>query len=362
RSPTPTDRLSPWSSGCRSRDGQEWGSLSVPMRGRVCAGRAGSWGCRRPKTPYIPKCSMPGSHRTHLVGAAPESLGETSQGINVAVQATQRQRPLWLDLGCGTVKQSDFLGVDRYALPGVNVVVDLNRGLPFRDESVDLVYASHSLEHLDDLLVVMKEIYRVCKPGAQVCIIAPYYQQSLNLANPYHKQTFNEHTPRFWTNAPTAPIEKEEFAHPQAPIWGLSESDSRTSDIDLRCLRMEFFYFPEYRYLPLEEQRRARQKYLDVCDQIMFHLLVVKPPMSEAEVQQAIEQLEYYEPPYVTIRRLGERAERQAQVEQELRRKLAANTAELEQLQMAVAAAQQRTAELEAHGDALRQTLTLRES
>ena len=35
--------------------------------------------------------------------------------------------------------------------------------------------------------------------GAQVCIVAPYYNQGLNLANPYHVQVFNEHSPRFWT-------------------------------------------------------------------------------------------------------------------------------------------------------------------
>jgi hypothetical protein len=75
---------------------------------------------------------------------------------------------------------------------------------------------------------------------------------------------------------------------------------------------MEFFYFPEYRDLPEDEQRAARKKYLDVCDQIVYHLAVAKHPMDEAEMQEIANQTDYYESPYVTIRRLTERLEAQA--------------------------------------------------
>lgn len=245
-------------------------------------------------------------------------------------------KALWLDLGCGTVKQANFIGLDRYPLPGVDVIADLDQPLPFRDNSVDLVYASHSLEHVADLVFVMKEIYRVCCHGAQVCIVAPYYQQSLNLANPYHKQVFNEHTPRFWTQATTTPLAAEEFAHPHAAGWGLRESDWRISDLDLRCLKMEFFYFPAYRDVSPEEQRAARQKYLDVCDQIMFHLLVVKAPIAEAELQRFAKQMSYYDPPFTQIRRLREALERHERGTQVLQETVARRDAELADLRMAL--------------------------
>jgi SAM-dependent methyltransferase len=220
--------------------------------------------------------------------------------------APTRRSVIRVDLGCGRAKADEFIGLDRYPGAGVDVVADLNHPLPLRDDSVDLLYASHSLEHVADLLAVMKEIYRVCKHGAQVCIVAPYYHQALNVANPYHTQVFNEHTPRFWTNAPTTRIPPEEFAHPHAATWGTSESDGSSPGIDFRCLRMEFFYFPEYRYLPVEEQRAARKTYLNVCDQVIFHLLVVKTPASEDEVEDLAEQVGCYDPPFVTIRRLEE--------------------------------------------------------
>jgi predicted SAM-dependent methyltransferase len=53
-----------------------------------------------------------------------------------------------IDLGCGLSKMPGFIGVDRFALPGVEVVCDLDRGIPFADDSVDYVLASHALEHL----------------------------------------------------------------------------------------------------------------------------------------------------------------------------------------------------------------------
>jgi SAM-dependent methyltransferase len=258
-----------------------------------------------------------------------------------------------VDLGCGGVKPEGFVGLDRYAQAGVDVVADLNRSLPFRNDSVDLVYASHSLEHVADLLAVVKEMYRVCTHGAQVCIVAPYYHQALNVANPYHTQVFNEHTPRFWTNAPTTRIPLEEFAHPHAVGWGTSESDGSSPGIDFRCLRMEFFYFPEYRHLPLEDQRAARKKYSDVCDQIMFHLVAIKTPVSESEVERMAEQIEYYDPPRVTIRRLQEDLQGRENTIQELRRVLTTREAEIGQLKTRCEMADDQATELEQTQSAL---------
>lgn len=212
-----------------------------------------------------------------------------------------------LELGCGRTKQPGFVGADRFALPGVDIVMDIDGAFPIADDTVDMVYASHSLEHIDDLMFTMKEVYRVCKHGAQVCILSPYYQQAGNFANPYHFQVFNEHTPRFWTHSPTTPIELAEYWNPHAVLWGLSQSDNSSPDIDFRCMRMEFFYFPEYRGLSREEQRAARKKYIDVCDQILYHLIVVKKPTDDGELERMAADMEYYDPPVLAARRAADR-------------------------------------------------------
>ncbi len=90
--------------------------------------------------------------------------------------ATETRRPsrFKIDLGCGNRKVKGALGVDSVAVPGVDVVADLNRGLPFKDGSVDAVYAYHILEHVDDFLETVNEIWRVCKQDALVFVKAPH--------------------------------------------------------------------------------------------------------------------------------------------------------------------------------------------
>ncbi len=79
-----------------------------------------------------------------------------------------------LDIGCGRSKFKGTLGVDLVALPGVDVVADLTRGLPFKDSSISEIYTSHTLEHVDNLTAVMEELWRVCKPNALVHIWVPH--------------------------------------------------------------------------------------------------------------------------------------------------------------------------------------------
>lgn len=213
-------------------------------------------------------------------------------------------RDIRIDCGAGTVALPGFIGVDRFALPGVDVVLDLNGPLPLRSDSADLVFACHSLEHVRDLMATLREIYRICRDGAQVCIIAPYGMTSLNLANPYHLQFFNEHTPRFWTSSPFSLIDRNEYADGADGMpWGLSRSDHSDPGFEFQCTRMELFYFPAYRSLPRAEQRAARERYLNVCEEIMYHLVVTKRPVNLEALQAIARSVTCYEPPSITARR-----------------------------------------------------------
>jgi SAM-dependent methyltransferase len=214
-----------------------------------------------------------------------------------------------VDLGCGKKKEPGFVGIDRFPLPGVDIVADMNKGLPLADNSADYLVASHSLEHVDDLIFTMQEIYRVCKHKALVCIVAPYYHTSANMANPFHKQAFNEHTPRFFTTSDWTPVNKLDYQSPGVPEWGLAESDNSKSTIDFRCLRMELFNFPQYRQLDENEKRRLRQSLLNVVDTIMYHFLVVKEAVPEEELEHIANTIKYQEPTFYTLRRQQEKLE-----------------------------------------------------
>ncbi|WP_051533996.1 methyltransferase domain-containing protein [Desulfitibacter alkalitolerans] len=212
-----------------------------------------------------------------------------------------------IDLGSGKRRQPGYIGIDRIDIPGVDIVADINKGIPLENDVVDYVIASHSLEHVDDLMKTMEEIYRVCKHMAIVCIVAPYFNTSLNMANPYHKQAFNEHTPRFFTSNNNYLIPKEDYKFPSSASWGLGESDNSNLKIDFRCLSIEYFYFPEYRMLSEIEKSELRRSRINVVDEIMYHLLVIKRPTSVEEIEKMKLFLKLEEPNHVTIRRYVEK-------------------------------------------------------
>jgi SAM-dependent methyltransferase len=214
-----------------------------------------------------------------------------------------------IDLGCGLAKSPGFIGVDRTPMPGVDVVADLNQRLPFEDDSVELIVASHSLEHVADIVATMKELYRICRHGAQICIIAPYYEQKLNVANPYHIVPFNEHTARFFTSSPVAGTDPAQYWHPHAVHWGLAESDNSHPGVDFRLASLEFFYFPEFLAFSNDAKLFMRRHMWDVCDQMLCQLVVWKrPEATDEEVCAAIEQMTLFEPVFIEERRTKDAA------------------------------------------------------
>lgn len=73
-----------------------------------------------------------------------------------------------VDIGCGQNKRPGAVGIDCRPLPGVDLVCDFERGLPFRTDSVSAVYMFHVIEHVRDLMAFMEELYRVLEPDAKV--------------------------------------------------------------------------------------------------------------------------------------------------------------------------------------------------
>jgi len=82
--------------------------------------------------------------------------------------------PVVLDLGCGFRKKPGATGIDIARMQGVDVIADVFRPLPFRDSCADEIFASHIVEHVEDLMAFMGEIWRVCKPGAIVHLRFPH--------------------------------------------------------------------------------------------------------------------------------------------------------------------------------------------
>lgn len=103
--------------------------------------------------------------------------------------------PLKLDLGCGNNKQLSYIGVDKIKTPAVDIVMDLDKyPWVFEDESVDEVNCSHYVEHVENLVKFIDEIYRILKVGGKVNILAPYYSSVRAWQDPTHKRAISEYT------------------------------------------------------------------------------------------------------------------------------------------------------------------------
>ena len=103
-----------------------------------------------------------------------------------------------IDLGCGREKAPGHIGLDLLACSAADLVCDLERGVPLADSSVDRVYANHTLEHVEHLVQLMQDIYRVCRPGASVIVRVPYYASVGAFKDPTHKRFFAEDTFRYF--------------------------------------------------------------------------------------------------------------------------------------------------------------------
>jgi len=105
-----------------------------------------------------------------------------------------------IDLGCGRRKQDGYLGLDVVPLAEVDVICNLENGIPLKDNCVTSVYSNQFLEHVQDVVFVMQEIYRVSRPGAKVTLRAPYYTSIGAFKDPTHKNFFTEETFKYFSS------------------------------------------------------------------------------------------------------------------------------------------------------------------
>ena len=91
-----------------------------------------------------------------------------------------------LNLGCGNEKLKDCINVDNNQNCTPDVIHNLNEfPYPFDNEEFDEIYLDHVIEHLDNPLSVLQEIFRISKNGTKVVIRCPHF--SCNWLHPGHK-------------------------------------------------------------------------------------------------------------------------------------------------------------------------------
>ena len=96
-----------------------------------------------------------------------------------------------LDLGAGINKYPGAISVDSNPVTEPDVLHNLNElPYPFKTSSIDEVRMDNVLEHVDDVVAVLTEIYRISKSNAVIIIAVPYFRARWAFIDPTHKHFF----------------------------------------------------------------------------------------------------------------------------------------------------------------------------
>ena len=97
-----------------------------------------------------------------------------------------------LNLGSGLDYKEDHINLD----DNPNVKADVIHNIesfpyPFEDNIFEVIYCHHILEHVDNLLGVMEEIWRISKPNARIYIYGPVTGSFEVHSDITHKRSLN---------------------------------------------------------------------------------------------------------------------------------------------------------------------------
>lgn len=122
------------------------------------------------------------------------NIEETKFGIAILYGKISRffSRPKFPDvkslgfnvhLGCGEVNNQNFINVDGFPFQHVHYVHRIDKLPMFKDRNVDLIYASHCLEHFsyNQTCEVLSEWHRVLKNGGILRLSVPDFDKLVDI-------------------------------------------------------------------------------------------------------------------------------------------------------------------------------------
>lgn len=100
-----------------------------------------------------------------------------------------------LNIGSGSTRYDGFTNVDCISGPEIDIVFDMDTAekacLPIADSSVTSILMSHVLEHLNNPLPALQELYRVAANGCRLRIRVPHSNNDEAWIDPTHKRPWH---------------------------------------------------------------------------------------------------------------------------------------------------------------------------
>jgi predicted SAM-dependent methyltransferase len=165
---------------------------------------------------------------------------------------------LKLNIGAGATYLPGFVNVD--ISEKADLTLDLNKDrLPFDDSSVGLIFSYHCLEHVENYLFALQEIYRVLNQGGILLLGVPYVTLTeVNLVNPYHKVNFNEHSFKLF-----------DYTRRMA---------AAETDVFFQTVGVRIHHMGSFKLLPWPLKTWCRRHLFNTARKIDFVLVARKPP------------------------------------------------------------------------------------
>ncbi len=114
-----------------------------------------------------------------------------------------------LELGCGAKRVKGRITIDKRDLPGVDIIADLEDGLPFLpDRSVDAIHCRSVLEHIGNFENLIGEIVRVLKDDGTAHIFVPHFSNPYYYSDYTHKRLFGLYSFYYFVDASRQPSRK----------------------------------------------------------------------------------------------------------------------------------------------------------
>lgn len=107
-----------------------------------------------------------------------------------------KYKKIVIDLGSGHDKvpgnpDERVIGVDWKKDTGVDLVHNLEKKLPFKKNFADRIYSNHTFEHIENVVQLIEECWRITKSKGEIFIRVPHYTSTGMYTDLTHKTFFS---------------------------------------------------------------------------------------------------------------------------------------------------------------------------
>lgn len=127
---------------------------------------------------YCPRCNAKSRHRRDwlFLESKTNLFSEDTRLLHVSPKYSLSRRFV-------TMPNITYVGVDLHDRPNTSIKVDIS-AIPFQSETFDALLCIHVIEHVEDDLSAISELYRVLKPGGWAVISVPIRLDQMTYEDP----------------------------------------------------------------------------------------------------------------------------------------------------------------------------------